>query len=53
MFADDQKLLRKITNYKDCEELQNDINKIHEWIKMWEMEFNAINAIYWKWERVK
>ena len=34
------KLLRR-RNHKDCEELQNDINKIYEWIKTWEMEFNA------------
>ena len=36
------------------EELQNDINKIYEWSKTWEMEFNAQKkAMYWKWERVK
>ena len=27
LFADDAKLLRKIENHKECEELQNDINK--------------------------
>ena len=34
-----QNLLRKIRNHKDCEELQNDINKInevYEWSKTWE-----------------
>ena len=41
LFADDAKLLRKIRNHKDCEELQNDINKIYEWSKTWEMQFNA------------
>ena len=41
LFADDGKLLRKIGNHKDCEELQNDINKIYAWSKTWEMEFNA------------
>ena len=41
LFADDGKLLRKIGNHKDCEELHNDINKINEWSKTWEMEFNA------------
>ena len=40
LFADDAKSL-KIRNHKDCEELQNDINKIYEWSKTWEMEFNA------------
>ena len=33
LFADYAKLLRKIRNHKDCEELQNDINKIYEWTK--------------------
>ena len=38
LFADDAKLLRKIRNHKDCEELQNDINKIvYEWNKTWKM----------------
>ena len=41
LFADDAKLLRKIRNHKDCEELHNYINKIYEWSKTWEMEFNA------------
>ena len=51
LFADGAKLLRKIENHKDCEELQNDINKIYEWSKTWEMEFNAKNGMYWKWEK--
>ena len=34
LFADDAKLLSKIRNYKDCEELQNDIDKIYEWSKI-------------------
>ena len=55
LFADDAKLSRKIKKKNnDCEELHNDINKIHEWNKTWEMEFNAKkNAMYWKWERVQ
>ena len=35
LFANDAKLLRKIRSYKDCEELQNYINKIYEWSKTW------------------
>ena len=31
LFADDAKLLKQIRNYKECEELQNDINKIYQW----------------------
>ena len=41
LFADDAKLLRKVGNHKECDELQNNINKIYEWSKTWEMEFNA------------
>ena len=41
LFADDSKLLRKIRNHNDCVELQNDINKINQWSKTWEIEFNA------------
>ena len=41
LFADNAKLLRKKRNHKDCEELQNDINKIYECSKTWKMEFNA------------
>ena len=33
LFVDDATLLRKTRNYKNCEELQNDINKIYEWSK--------------------
>ena len=33
LFADDAKLLRKIGNHKDCEEMQNDINKLYKWSK--------------------
>ena len=51
LFADDAKLLRKIKNHKDCEELHNYINKIYECSKKWNMEFNAIKkAMYLKWE---
>ena len=41
LFADDAKLLRKIESKEDCDNLQKDLNKIHRWSKLWEMEFNA------------
>ena len=41
LFADNGKLLRKIGYHKDCEELQNYINKTYEWSTTWEMKFNA------------
>ena len=30
-----------IRKHKNCKELQNDIDKIYEWSKIWQMEFNA------------
>ena len=41
LFADDAKLLRKIKSKEDCEHLQKDLDKIHRWNKLWEMELNA------------
>ena len=31
LFADDAKLPRRIENFKECEKLHNDINKINGW----------------------
>ena len=41
LFADDAKLMRVIKNQRDCEELQNDLDKIHEWSQQWKLEFNT------------
>ena len=41
LFADDAKLLKRVKTNKDCEILQNDLNKIYKWSKKWEMEFNV------------
>ena len=35
-----KKLLRNLRNHKDCRNLHNYINKINEWSKTWEIEFN-------------
>ncbi len=40
IFANDAKLMREIKSQRDCEELQNDVDKIFKWSKTWEMEFN-------------
>lgn len=39
-FADDAKLLKKISNKKDCEAFQDDFQKIWTWGQKWEMDFN-------------
>ena len=41
LFSDDAKLLRKIDSKEDCGDLQKDLDKIHRWSKLWEMEFNT------------
>lgn len=41
LFADDAKLLRKVGKREDCEILQEDLNKIWEWSRVWQMEFNV------------
>ena len=41
LFGDDAKLLKKIRNHKDGEELQYDANKKYEWSKTWKIEFNV------------
>jgi len=41
LFADDTKTFRKIQRESDCEELQNDLNALDEWSRMWQLKFNA------------
>ncbi len=41
LFADDCIVYRPVKTMQDCEELQNDINKIGEWENTWQMKFNA------------
>ena len=41
MFADDAKMMRKVTHERDCEELERDLERVHEWSRKWGMEFNA------------
>merc|ERR1712035_134475 len=41
LFADDAKLLRKVNCKEDCVALQKDLDKINEWSRKWEMEFNS------------
>ena len=41
LFADDAKLLRTVKTIGDCKELQNDLDKIHDWSIRWQMEFNT------------
>ena len=40
LFADDSLLYRTIRSPKDCEILQNDLNNLQKWEKLWKMEFH-------------
>ena len=53
MFADDAKIMRRITNMDDCNELQKDLDKINEWSKSWQMEFNAKKSCVMRMGRSK
>ena len=40
LFADDAKLMRGVNNIGDCKKLQEDLDKVGEWGRKWQMEFN-------------
>ena len=41
LFADDSLLYRKISSKRNCVELQQDLDRLQEWEKKWQMAFNA------------
>jgi len=41
MFADDAKLMRRMTKEDDCVSLNQDLDRINEWSCKWEMTFNT------------
>ena len=41
LFADDAKLVMKISNVEDCLALQDDLNNLSDWGKTWGMYFNV------------
>ena len=45
MFADDTKLYTKINSVSDCEELQEDLNALAHWSRLWLLKFNADKCI--------
>ena len=44
MFADDSKLYRIIETPRDVEILQEDLNFISNWSKLWLLEFNTLKC---------
>ena len=41
MFADDTKIFRSTQNHTDSLQLQSDINKLFEWSKVWQLQFDV------------
>ena len=41
MFTDDTKLYASVKNTEDSRFLQNDVNRLQEWAKIWQIRFNA------------
>ena len=46
IFCDDTLLAKEITNENDTIELQNDLDNIIGWTKLWGMKFNAVKCVY-------
>ncbi len=40
-FADDTKLGGNILCVEDCNKIQEDLNKLNNWIQKWQMSFNV------------
>ncbi len=45
MFANDAKLQKRMRNKEDCEMIQRDFDKLLEWRRKWEMDFNINRVI--------
>ena len=41
LFVDDSLLFRKVQRNSDCQELQEDLDRLQEWEQKWQMSFNA------------
>ncbi len=41
MLADDTKIMRKVANEEDCVALNQDLDRISDWSRKWEMIFNT------------
>ena len=53
MFADDAKIMRRVRNMEECNKLQEDLDKIYEWSKTWQMEFNINKSCVMRFGRSK
>ena len=46
LFADDCKIYKEIQNHGDCILLQDDINRINQWCKVWQMKMHRDKCFY-------
>ena len=53
MFADDSKRYRQITQPRDRDLLQDDLNSLHQWSKTWDLNFNAKKCVALRFSRKK
>jgi len=44
-FADDTKMCKSVNNIADMKELQDDLNKLEDWSKDWQMQFNVDKCV--------
>ena len=45
VFCDDTLLAKEILSQNDAIDLQNDLDKVHEWTKIWGMSFNVVKCV--------
>ena len=45
VFCDDTIIAKEICNENDAQILQNDLDKVYEWTKMWGMQFNTVKCV--------
>ena len=48
LFADDCILYRTISTPSDCHKLQEDLNNVYQWSKLWQMNFNINKCVVLK-----
>ena len=46
IFCDDTLLAKEINNESDALELQNDLDNVFEWTKLWNMKFNTLKCVH-------
>ena len=53
LFADDSKCFRLILGRDDGDKLQDDLNKLFQWSRVWGMEFNAKKCKFLRVARIR